>query len=345
MELLDIDMSHLVGKRNNINIFSKDRTLLIPALKIITYKDIELLKENRVTLTLDDVVPVSKPSTSKVVEQEEKIDQAVEEIRAVFHDIRNMKKIPIKYIREKIVPTLFIVKESYEILRLFTALQSKDDYTYRHNIAVGAISNLIGTWLKLPEQELLQLTTAALLHDVGKMFVPEEILNKPGPLTDEEFEEMKKHTIYGYEILKETTGINHRQALVALQHHERMDGSGYPYQLQRKQIDLFSRIVAVADVFHSMSSNRIYKARSPFYAVMAEMKREMFSRLDPEITYTFIHQTMRALIGSKVLLNDGREGKIIFVPHNNPTNPLILVNHQFINLQFTRDIRIVQIIE
>src|SRR5690625_7353760 len=139
----------------------------------------------------------------------------------------------------------------------------------------------------------MQLTTDVLLHDVGKMLVPEEILNKPGQLTEEEFQEMKNHTLYGYEILKDTVGVNHRQALVALQHHERMDGSGYPLQLKRDEIDLFSRIVAVADVFHAMSSNRVYQERSPLYEVLAEMEREVIAKLDPEITYLFIRSEER----------------------------------------------------
>lgn len=91
------------------------------------------------------------------------------------------------------------------------------------------------------------------------MKIPLEILNKPGRLTDEEYAIMKKHTIWGYELIKETVGTTKRQALVALQHHERMDGSGYPFGLQRAQIDPFSRIVAGADVFHAMSSRRVYR--------------------------------------------------------------------------------------
>src|SRR5690606_28020956 len=94
----------------------------------------------------------------------------------------------------------------------------------------------------------------------------------PGKLTDEEYAIMKKHTIYGYEILNDTVGISHRQALVALQHHERMNGSGYPMGIKRDNIDLFSRIVAVADIFHAMTSNRVYRTHSPFYEVLTEME-------------------------------------------------------------------------
>src|SRR5690606_40045923 len=119
-------------------------------------------------------------------------------------------------------------------------------------------------------------------------------------------------------ILNDTIGISHRQALVALQHHERMNGSGYPMGIKRDNIYLFSRIVAVADIFHAMTSNRVYRTHSPFYEVLTEMEEEMFGELDPEITLVFIEKTMNYLIGCSVLLTDGRIGTIIMVPKNKP---------------------------
>ena len=172
-------------------------------------------------------------------------------------------------------------------------------------------------------KDLLQLTAAALLHDVGKMLIPETITNKPGKLTSQEYAIMQKHTVYGYDILKDTVGITHRQALVALQHHERLDGSGYPTGIKEAHIDLFSRIVAVADVFHAMTSNRVYQDHSPFYQVLFQMEKDMFGELDPVVTMLFIEKTMNSLIGFPVLLTDGRSGTIRLVPKRIPTRPLI----------------------
>ena len=195
----------------------------------------------------------------------------------------------------------------------------------------------------LDQQQLLQLTVAGLLHDVGKMLIPETILNKPGKLTYQEFIIMQKHTIYGYEILKETIGVTHRQALVALQHHERMDGSGYPMGIKGDKIDLFSRIVAVADVFHAMTSRRVYQDQFPFYKVVSEIERSMFDSLDPAISIVFIEKIMSALIGSSILLSDGRAGKIVMVPKNYPTRPLIQVGEEFIDLTIHSDLQIEKI--
>jgi len=183
-----------------------------------------------------------------------------------------------------------------------------------------------------------------LLHDVGKMLIPEAILNKAGKLTAEEFAMMQKHTVYGYEILKATVGVTHRQALVALQHHERINGSGYPSGIKKDDIDLFSRIVSVADVFHAMTSNRVYQNHFPFYRVLSEMERDMYSGLDPAITMLFIEKTMNALIGDSVLLTDGREGTIITVPKNDPTRPLIQVGDNFVDLSKDLSLQIKQIV-
>src|SRR5699024_2163588 len=101
--------------------------------------------------------------------------------------------------------------------------------------------------------------------------------------------------LFGYEIIKDTQGTTEREAITALQHHERMDGSGYPFGLKKDKIDLFSRIVAVADVFHAMTSKRVYSDPSPLYKVLYEMYNESFGLLDPQITHLFIEKIMVSL--------------------------------------------------
>ena len=272
------------------------------------------------------------------------IDETVEQVKDVFGDIRKTRKIPLAKLRENVIPMIHTASDNTQLLHLFTALQAKDDYAYRHNIAVGVITNLLGKWMEIDHQDLLELTTAALLHDVGKMLIPEAILNKAGKLTSGEFAMMQKHTVYGYEILKATVGVTHRQALVALQHHERINGSGYPSGIKKDDIDLFSRIVSVVDIFHAMTSNRVYQNHFPFYRVLSEMERDMFSGLDPAITMLFIEKTMNALIGDSVLLTDGREGTILTVPKNDPTRPLIQVGDNFVDLSKDLSLQIKQIV-
>lgn len=339
MDKLAFYLKEIIGKRSIRDIYDQSGELLVPISTVITYDHIILLEEKGITLKSENVQDLEKDfiNHSKI------INETVEDVRNIFGEIRETKKIPLNELRESIIPIVYEVSDSKYLLPLLSALQAKDDYTYRHNIAVGAIANLIGKWMGLDQQQLLQLTVAGLLHDVGKMLIPETILNKPGKLTYQEFIIMQKHTIYGYEILKETIGVTHRQALVALQHHERMDGSGYPMGIKGNQIDLFSRIVAVADVFHAMTSRRVYQDQFPFYKVVSEIERSMFDSLDPAISIVFIEKIMSALIGSSILLSDGRAGKIVMVPKNYPTRPLIQVGEEFIDLTIHSDLQIEKI--
>lgn len=330
-------LNQILGKKVIRPIYNEQGELLIPKQTIITYEHVMMLVEQQMTLTDQDV-------TDEGFEQHYlMIDETVEQVGEIFDTVRKTKKIPLAELHKDIIPMIHQASHDHQLLHLFAALHAKDDYTYRHNIAVAALANLIGHWMKLPRQELLQLTTAALLHDIGKMLIPEHILNKPGRLTDEEFDMMKKHTIYGYQLLKDTVGITNRQALVALQHHERIDGSGYPFGLKKNKIDLFSRIVAVADIFHAMTSKRVYRDPAPFYEVLWQMEKDMFGALDPYITRLFIEKTMNGLIGYTVQLTDGRIGKILVVPPHDPTRPLVQVGQQFIDLSRESEIRIEKI--
>lgn len=143
--------------------------------------------------------------------------------------------------------------------------------------------------------------------------------------------------------MQETVGINKRQTFVALQHHERIDGSGYPFGLKRDKIDLFSRIVSVVDIFHAMTSNRVYRKPAPFHEVLFQMEKDMFGALDPFVTRLFIVKTMNSLIGHSVILTDGRKGKILVVPTHDPTRPFIQVKNSFIDLSRELDIHIEKI--
>ncbi|MFD2880941.1 HD-GYP domain-containing protein [Paenibacillus rhizoplanae] len=216
------------------------------------------------------------------------VNSTVDLSKELFESYRISRKIPLADIRKDVLPVIQEISRNPDIFALFHSVQGKDDYTYQHNIGVAVLSTLIGRWLEMSEAELSVLSMAATLHDIGKLKIPSELLNKPGKLTDEEFTQVKKHTVYGYEILKETTGANSRIALVALQHHERNDGKGYPLGLTDEQIDPYSKIVAVADIFfHAMSSKRPYHEPMPFHMIVDQMRRGSFGALDPHIVTVF----------------------------------------------------------
>lgn len=334
-----------LGRKLKRDLFNLSGVLVASAMTLLQINQIRLLDMHSIILSEEDITSESSENRSRDVDKHALIEESVSQISEVFHEMRYSKKIPLMDIRRTIVPLIHETTEQPNLFALFATLQSKDDYTYRHNIGVGVISTLIGRWLGMDENELSQLTMAATLHDVGKIKIPLDILNKPGKLTSEEYDLMKKHTIFGYQLIKETVGATHRQALVALQHHEREDSSGYPFAVHSNKIDPHSRIVAVADVFHAMTSNRPYRDASPFYETLKQMHHNAFGEFDAHIIKLFLDKMMSSLIGNVVLLTDGRQGSIIMINHHAPLYPLVLFEDQsFLDLSKEADIHIASVI-
>ncbi|WP_257985905.1 HD-GYP domain-containing protein [Bacillus sp. M6-12] len=270
----------------------------------------------------------------------QKIKEATNQIGEIFLYIRGNGKVPIEQITDVIVPTIEEAAEIPHLYFLFKELYSKDEYTYRHTICVGVISAAIGRWIGLSPKELKELTLAAVLHDIGKTRIPESILQKPGKLTAEEFKEMKLHTVYGYELLRQIPGLPVTIPLTALQHHEREDGKGYPIGLKGFNTHLYSKIVAIADVFHAMSSDRIYHDALPFYQIMKGMHDDMFGKFDPNIILIFLNHMMAGMVGNKVLLSNGMEGTMIMVNPYDPINSLVKVGNSIHDLSKEKGIGI-----
>jgi putative nucleotidyltransferase with HDIG domain len=314
---------------------------LITARTKLDYVHLELLKNH----TID---PISLSFMSKDEDEDEddcrqSIKKAVNTSKELFDSIWTTRKIPLIQIRNEILPVIQQASSNPNIFELFEAVKATDEYTYQHNIGVAIISTLIGRWLHLSESDITTLSLAATLHDVGKVRVPIEILNKPGKLSDDEFTLIKKHTIFGYEMLKDTIGVNQRIPLVALQHHERNDGNGYPFGLRLEKVDFFSKIVAVADIFHAMSSKRPYHNPIPFHEIVGQMRKGIFGELDPSIVTVFLDNIVKRMIGEHVVLTDGRLGEVVSLNPHNVETPLIKVNDEFIDLSKRNDLHIQEI--
>ncbi len=164
--------------------------------------------------------------------------------------------------------------------KLSSSIEKKDDYTYGHSNRVAWYSVIIGKRIGLPADKLLILEKAALLHDIGKINVPDYILQKDNKLTSKEYQTVKMHAVIGYEILKTMTDIEDLY-LTARHHHERYDGAGYPDGLKGMEIPLFARIVAVADTFDAMTSDRPYRKALDKETVIKELRHASDTQLDP----------------------------------------------------------------
>jgi len=323
------------GMRVNKNIYNSQGTLMIPVQTLLTKRDIELLVQQQILLGDEDVEQAAI---------EELVDCAIQEVKEVFETARQLNQIYFDDVRDRIIPIIIHMSNHPNLNQVLIYLEQYDEYVYKHSIGVALLSRLIGKAQGLVEDQLLELTTAGFLHDIGKAKIPGEILNKPGKLSNEEYELVKEHTVHGYNILKQSIGIPERIAYVALQHHEREDGSGYPFGVKGKNIDSFSKIVAVADVFHAMVSKRVYRDPVPFYQVLKGISEHVYGTLDPEITLSFLKRIMDLYIGNRVVLSNGNEGKIVMVSTSYPVQPVVEVNGTYIDLSRAPEIQLEKMI-
>jgi putative nucleotidyltransferase with HDIG domain len=190
-------------------------------------------------------------------------------------------------------------------------LKTADDYTYMHSVAVCALMIALARQLKLDEQQTRQAGLAGLLHDLGKAMVPNEVLNKPGKLTDEEFAIVKKHPEYGHEALLQGSGVSDIALDVCLHHHEKVDGSGYPHKLKGEEISLFAKMGAVCDVYDAITSNRPYKAGWDPAESLRKMAEWAKGHFDEAIFQAFVKSVGIYPVGSLVRLETGRLGVVI----------------------------------
>jgi len=270
-------------------------------------------------------------------------NKALDRFKSVYQNVGMSNEIEIQKVQEAISPMLQEIISHQNILGRLRQIDIEDAYTYKHSVDVCMLSVMIGKWLNLTPEMLNHLAVSALLHDIGKSKIPLEILNKPGKLTAEEFELVKKHTIFGYEMIKNSTEIP-EIAYGILQHHERMDGTGYPYGLKGEDIHLFGRIIAVADIFDTMTSERVYKKKESPFKTAELLGDNRFGELDPYICSVFLDNISKFYVGNIVRLNTGEIGEVILVHKNIPTRPLIRIGEKFIDLSQQYEYEIMEII-
>lgn len=332
-------MERYLGKKIKNDLINSYGVTVIPANSVLNEEHLELIRKQKISIL--DIIFINEDGQGPSCR--EMVYNAVSLSKELFESVRISRKVPLADIRKDIVPAVQEISRNPDIFALFHAIQGKDDYTYQHNIGVGVLATLIGRWMNMSEAELAVLSLAATLHDIGKLKIPSELLNKPGKLTTQEYELIKKHTILGYEMLKETTGANSHITLTALQHHERSDGRGYPLGLKDEQIDGYSKIVAVADIFHAMSSKRPYRDPVPFHIIVDQMRRGSFGALDPNIVSVFLENIVKRTVGREVVLTDGRAGEIVFLNPHDIETPLIKVDDEYIDLSKLNTIKIKEI--
>lgn len=210
-------------------------------------------------------------------------------------------------------------------------MRQYDDFTYIHSMNVSLICNVFGKWLGMSREDIDILTLGGLLHDIGKLKIPDNIIRKPEKLSPAEYNIIKTHSLQGYNILKDKS-IDENVKQIALMHHERCDGSGYPLGLSDDKINMYAKIVAIADVYDAMTAARVYRGPLCPFKVISIFESEGLQKYDGHFILTFLEHVATTYMNNRVRLNNGMEGEVIFMNRNQYSRPMLQCGDKFIDL-------------
>ena len=261
--------------------------------------------------------------------QEQRIRRLYQEAKhfqgKLFRTLKKGEEVQVaelEAIADDLVDCIF---DNRDALFCLARIRDKDSYLMEHSLNVGMLLANFGRFLDLERSILRDLTIGGLLHDTGKIMIPDAILHKPGKLTDDEFVIMKSHVNQSIEILKNAKGITPVMMTVAACHHERLDGRGYPYGLAGQQLDLYARMSTIVDVYDALTADRCYRAGMPPTAAFRILLQEAGSQFDEELVRKFIKCMGVHPIGTLVKLQSGRLAIVVERNDQAPLQPKVKV--------------------
>lgn len=268
--------------------------------------------------------------------------QAKEMIGGVLEDVKNGKGIDAQVITNMAEELSASLDRNSNALSCLSRIREKDAYLLEHSVNVGIMLGIFAKSLKMERAIISELVTGGILHDIGKILVPDEVLNKPGKLEAEEWEEMKRHVTYGEKVLDQTEGLSDLVRSICRLHHERLDGSGYPRNLKHEEISLYGRMSSIVDVYDAITADRVYhKGMAPNDALKKLIEWSVF-HLDKELVYAFIRCVSVYPVGTVLELSNGRAGVVIESNPAQPKRPLLRVfyniRHQHYIEPYTLDL-------
>ena len=229
---------------------------------------------------------------------------------------------PLAAVAEEMVDTMFTHGDAMLCL---ARIRAKDAYLMEHSMNVAILLANFGRYLGLERSVLKELTLGGLLHDVGKIMTPDEVLNKPGKLTDEEFGVMRQHVVHSYDILSNTAGITPTMLEVAANHHERLDGTGYPQRLKGDQLSLYTRMSGIVDVYDAVTADRVYKQGMQPTQAFRILLKGIDQHFDAELVTKFIKCMGVYPVGTLVQLSNQRLAVVMQRNEQQPLKPVVKV--------------------
>lgn len=246
-----------------------------------------------------------------------------------------------------ILPLVDIALEERSVIFDLNDFSNLKDYLYHHCVATGLIATVLSQKLGFDQGLCIQMAIGGLLADCGMAKISPKIRDKKSALTKEEFLEIKRHPIYSYQLVQGMHILKNEVKQAIFQHHERLDGSGYPKGEKIDNISIFSQIIAIADVFHAMTSERIYRAKESPFRVIEMIKESEFGKFDIKVVQALIDLVADLPIGTRVELSNQVRGEVMFVNQLSPTRPLIKLDgsSEIVDLDKNRSLHILRILK
>ena len=330
-------------KNKSVNIKSEGyilKTASIQQLKKsnVTFVDIDPTKTKQSEEKEKNTLPSSDSATQEAEEitstasfdsEMKKAEQLYNNAKVlqkkILHDITQDKAIDLESVQESTDAIVDSIFRNQDALSCMSRLRVKDDYLVEHSLNVSILMTIFCKHMKIERKTMEDLALGAFLHDIGKTLIPDKVLQKPGKFTDEEYAIMKTHVMLGVKILEDTPNIPETSMMVVKEHHERLDGKGYPYGLTAGQISQYSRMIAIADCYDAMTAERVYKAGMHPIKAFKILISESPSAFDKKLVEQFIQCLGLYPIGTLVKLNSGKVGLISKLNKNKPLQPFVRV--------------------
>ncbi|MCP3032238.1 HD-GYP domain-containing protein [Halobacillus sp. A1] len=288
-----------------------------------------------------------KPEIPKDLSFHEYYLEAVKSYEQWFEHWQGGSSIDMKEIRTFMVPLIEQAVHSTRDVFLLHHYSTEANYLAHHSVATGLISAYLAAKLGYSRGDWLQAGLAGLLSDCGMARIDTRVLHKSNSLDEEEYEEVKKHAAYSYRLVENIPSLSSQAKLGILQHHERLDGSGYPLGLRQNKIHQFAQIIAVSDMYHAMTSERVYRKKQSPYKVLEEIIKAQFGRYDHTVIQLFVKEMTNFSTGTKVRLTSSQIGEIIFIDPAHPTRPMVQLeeNGEIIALSQQSHVHIDEVVE
>jgi len=283
--------------------------------------------EHKMIAMVQQTKPITTTSTlNEELKRSRKVyGEANKIISNIMHDVRIGKQVEVERIDPVVEKMANSILRNKDALLSLCRIKNKDDYTFLHSVSVGALLISFAHALDFKRDVIKLLGVGGMLHDIGKTKVPNEILNKPGALTEEEFVIMKSHVVHGCSILRKSPGIAQVSFDVASQHHERFDGSGYPLGLKNSEMSVYGQMAAIVDVYDAITADRCYhKGMEPTVAIRKMFEWSKF-HFNPKLLRTFIRIVGIYPVGTLVMLESGKIGVVIEQSETDMTRPLVRI--------------------